>query len=312
MQQSTNSLIYQHTSEQSQMNSVQDFQVVAGSGAGGGATQHHISSSLFDSTAASSTDFLEHFLSSVPSSSPWPDLTKSHSPWDSHHLTSPPLLPNPNSAVDDHAYHFDDQSTALLASKLRHHQINGDDGGSSSAAKALMLLHQLLLSRGFSGTGLRSPTGRVGENGLLGMPLSLRNGEQNEAIENPVSDCSVQPVYNGFTGSLGQTSSQPHHFNHPQGGSMQVHNFGAQAPSPMNQPPAATASGSTGGAGTAPVQPKQQRVRARRGQATDPHSIAERIRRERIAERMKALQELVPNANKVISLLPGQLIKICT
>nr|CAD1825653.1 unnamed protein product [Ananas comosus var. bracteatus] len=42
----------------------------------------------------------------------------------------------------------------------------------------------------------------------------------------------------------------------------------------------------------------KQRVRARRGQATDPHSIAERLRRERIAERMKALQELVPNANK--------------
>ncbi|PKU66899.1 Transcription factor bHLH69 [Dendrobium catenatum] len=40
------------------------------------------------------------------------------------------------------------------------------------------------------------------------------------------------------------------------------------------------------------------RVRARRGQATDPHSIAERLRRERIAEGMKALQELVPNANK--------------
>ncbi|KAJ4956790.1 hypothetical protein NE237_013573 [Protea cynaroides] len=40
------------------------------------------------------------------------------------------------------------------------------------------------------------------------------------------------------------------------------------------------------------------RVRARRGQATDPHSIAERLRRERIAERMKALQELVPGSNK--------------
>ncbi|XP_010553329.1 PREDICTED: transcription factor bHLH7-like [Tarenaya hassleriana] len=40
------------------------------------------------------------------------------------------------------------------------------------------------------------------------------------------------------------------------------------------------------------------RVRARRGQATDPHSIAERLRRERIAERMKALQELVPTCNK--------------
>nr|GEZ77126.1 transcription factor UNE12-like [Tanacetum cinerariifolium] len=40
------------------------------------------------------------------------------------------------------------------------------------------------------------------------------------------------------------------------------------------------------------------RVRARRGQATDPHSIADRLRRERIAERMRALQELVPSCNK--------------
>ncbi|KAF2304223.1 hypothetical protein GH714_028647 [Hevea brasiliensis] len=41
------------------------------------------------------------------------------------------------------------------------------------------------------------------------------------------------------------------------------------------------------------------RVRARRGQATDPHSIAERLRREKIAERMKNLQELVPNSSKI-------------
>ncbi|XP_010246321.1 PREDICTED: transcription factor UNE12-like isoform X3 [Nelumbo nucifera] len=48
-----------------------------------------------------------------------------------------------------------------------------------------------------------------------------------------------------------------------------------------------------------PHQPAiRPRVRARRGQATDPHSIAERLRRERIAERMKALQELVPSSNK--------------
>ncbi|CAM0905531.1 unnamed protein product [Alopecurus aequalis] len=44
--------------------------------------------------------------------------------------------------------------------------------------------------------------------------------------------------------------------------------------------------------------PPRPKVRARRGQATDPHSIAERLRRERIAERMRALQELVPNTNK--------------
>lgn len=54
---------------------------------------------------------------------------------------------------------------------------------------------------------------------------------------------------------------------------------------------------SQGAVGVVSGAPKP-RVRARRGQATDPHSIAERLRRERIAERMKALQELVPNSNK--------------
>ncbi|XP_073146016.1 transcription factor BHLH089-like [Henckelia pumila] len=49
-------------------------------------------------------------------------------------------------------------------------------------------------------------------------------------------------------------------------------------------------------------QPKQDyiHVRARRGQATDSHSLAERARREKISERMKILQDLVPGCNKVI------------
>ncbi|KAI7755719.1 hypothetical protein M8C21_009677, partial [Ambrosia artemisiifolia] len=41
-------------------------------------------------------------------------------------------------------------------------------------------------------------------------------------------------------------------------------------------------------------------VRARRGEATDRHSLAERARREKISERMKILQDLVPGCNKVI------------
>ncbi|XP_066353371.1 basic helix-loop-helix protein 80-like isoform X1 [Miscanthus floridulus] len=40
-------------------------------------------------------------------------------------------------------------------------------------------------------------------------------------------------------------------------------------------------------------------VRARRGQATDSHSLAERVRRERISERMRMLQALVPGCDKV-------------
>ncbi|KAJ7299506.1 hypothetical protein O6H91_02G112000 [Diphasiastrum complanatum] len=40
-------------------------------------------------------------------------------------------------------------------------------------------------------------------------------------------------------------------------------------------------------------------VRARRGQATDSHSLAERVRREKISERMRFLQDLVPGCSKV-------------
>ncbi|KDP22555.1 hypothetical protein JCGZ_26386 [Jatropha curcas] len=40
-------------------------------------------------------------------------------------------------------------------------------------------------------------------------------------------------------------------------------------------------------------------VRARRGQATDSHSLAERVRREKISERMKILQKIVPGCDKV-------------
>nr|GMD80392.1 transcription factor bHLH49 isoform X1 [Ipomoea batatas] len=47
--------------------------------------------------------------------------------------------------------------------------------------------------------------------------------------------------------------------------------------------------------------PKEEyiHVRARRGQATNSHSLAERVRREKISQRMKLLQDLVPGCNKV-------------
>lgn len=52
---------------------------------------------------------------------------------------------------------------------------------------------------------------------------------------------------------------------------MPAQNFGGAPPSGTAQAPVAAASG--GGAAA----PPRQRVRARRGQATDPHSIAERV-----------------------------------
>ncbi|KAK9120184.1 hypothetical protein Scep_018277 [Stephania cephalantha] len=42
-------------------------------------------------------------------------------------------------------------------------------------------------------------------------------------------------------------------------------------------------------------------VRARRGEATDSHSLAERVRREKISKRLKMLQGLVPGCEKVAS-----------
>ncbi|KAF8092460.1 hypothetical protein N665_0413s0003 [Sinapis alba] len=42
-------------------------------------------------------------------------------------------------------------------------------------------------------------------------------------------------------------------------------------------------------------------VRARRGQATDRHSLAERVRREKISEKMTALQDIIPGSQDVIS-----------
>ncbi|XP_042476961.1 transcription factor bHLH75-like [Macadamia integrifolia] len=43
-------------------------------------------------------------------------------------------------------------------------------------------------------------------------------------------------------------------------------------------------------------------VRARRGQATDNHSLAERVRREKINERLRCLQDLVPGCYKTMGM----------
>ncbi|XP_028760848.1 transcription factor bHLH66-like isoform X2 [Neltuma alba] len=232
------------------------------------------SSSHFD-PSSSHDDFLDQMLSNLPSSS-WPDLNPKPF-WDD--------TPPPPHAAENVAFQYDDQ--ASLASKFRNHRISSDGGNpsttSSTAALMLQAQQQLLMSRGVAGAG---------ESGLLPMPLSLGGGDvdrsRNDVVDgssfkspNPGGESSVQALYNGFAGSMhggGQVSNQTQHFpHHPQG-----QNLGATTQAP---------------ASSTPAQPRQ-RVRARRGQATDPHSIAERLRRERIAERMKALQELVPNANK--------------
>ncbi|XP_022968545.1 transcription factor bHLH49-like [Cucurbita maxima] len=72
-----------------------------------------------------------------------------------------------------------------------------------------------------------------------------------------------------------------------------------------DQNPSSTANKGTvkhGKQASQPLDPPKEEyihVRARRGQATNSHSLAERVRREKISERMKFLQELVPGCSKV-------------
>ncbi|KAJ7566536.1 hypothetical protein O6H91_02G107900 [Diphasiastrum complanatum] len=118
-------------------------------------------------------------------------------------------------------------------------------------------------------------------------------GEEQASARDHSSSATQEaqgPLFNPYGGTqvnqtqAARTFGQPSHQQSGQG--IPVQAFGGQGTITHSQ----SVNAHTG----AP----RPRVRARRGQATDPHSIAERLRRERIADRMKWLQELVPNANK--------------
>ncbi|KAL3623946.1 hypothetical protein CASFOL_032762 [Castilleja foliolosa] len=212
----------------------------------------------FDPTP-SDDDFLGQILSSIPSS------TTAPFPW----------------ADDDHPPQMSGYLAPLSKTRQQHQICNG-------ASKSTMLQQQLLLAA--AATGLRSSA--EASDGLVNIPQV----DHNDVVEsasfksaNPANDASIKALFNnGFTGSFGQSQIQLKNYYNPQ-----AHNFGT----PAEAAAAAATSPLPSSGGGAAGQPRQK-VRARRGQATDPHSIAERVRRERIAERMKDLQELVPNANK--------------
>ncbi|XP_039006716.1 transcription factor bHLH49-like [Hibiscus syriacus] len=65
----------------------------------------------------------------------------------------------------------------------------------------------------------------------------------------------------------------------------------------MNKP--MTKHGKQGTQASDPPKEEYIHVRAQRGQATNSHSLAERVRREKISERLKFLQDLVPGCSKV-------------
>lgn len=128
--------------------------------------QHH----SFDQTS-SHDDFLEQMLNSLPSWPPSSDISHGQNPnnqksfpWDSSQSNN--MMPS-----------FDDQSV-MLASKFRQNQISSG-GGSSASAALSMLQQQLFMARGLASALQSNDSGVVGDSGLLPLPVSLSNGDDD-------------------------------------------------------------------------------------------------------------------------------------
>ncbi|XP_066399421.1 bHLH transcription factor RHL1-like [Miscanthus floridulus] len=252
-------------------------------------------------------DFLDQMLGGLPPSA-WPELASAAG-------GKAPDGGAQAEGMQHQAQHFGGglyDESALLA-RLRQHQISGGPaGGRAEAAKHVVLQqladlrqgHHILLQGMGRSTG--GGGGGSGDGGLL-LPLSLGSGGSGGDVQALLKAAANSAggeaggVFGGsFAGSLQQQQQQQHFQSHPQ---QQTPTLPGQGFGGGGGGGGAGASGGVwqpqaGPAGGGAAAPPRQRVRARRGQATDPHSIAERLRRERIAERMKALQELVSNANK--------------
>uniref|UniRef100_J3LHZ6 BHLH domain-containing protein n=1 Tax=Oryza brachyantha TaxID=4533 RepID=J3LHZ6_ORYBR len=163
-------------------------------------------------------DFFDQMLSTLPAV--WSELGSGKPAWE---------LAVGGGASDDHSAAAFDES-ALLASRLRQHQIDG--GGEKPIMLQLSDLHRH--------HGLAAGGEDGGAGGFLPLPLfaDRSQDDMDAAFKSPNGTGGNQALYNGFAaaGMHGAAAMQPPSFG--------------------------------------------------------------QLRRERIAERMKALQELVPNANK--------------
>ncbi|KAM0823754.1 hypothetical protein ACQ4PT_070660 [Festuca glaucescens] len=203
-------------------------------------------------------DFLDQMFGSLPPSA-WHDLAAGTKPDDGAQGEGMQQFGGP----------YDE--SVMLASRLRQHQISGGNPGGGAAAAKQMVLQQLAdLRQGhqhhmmLQGMG-RSPSVGGGDGGML-LPLTLGNGGSGGDVQALLKAAAANSaggdagVYGGFSGSLQQ---QQHFQPHPQSN---------LTPTPV-------------------FYLSHFNVRF----LLIDHS---QLRRERIAERMKALQELVPNANK--------------
>uniref|UniRef100_A0A0E0DXZ6 BHLH domain-containing protein n=1 Tax=Oryza meridionalis TaxID=40149 RepID=A0A0E0DXZ6_9ORYZ len=239
-------------------------------------------------------DFFDQMLSTLPSA--WADLggggggAAGKSPWEV----------DPAAAAAPQVF----DESAMLASRLRHHQIGGGGGGGD---KPVMLQLSELHRQAAGGGGGGGEEDGSGAFSPLPLFTDRTNVPPREEMEGGFKSPNAaaggeHALFNGFGVHGGGGAGQP---PFGQGGSMSGQSFGGPAAS-GGTAPVTSSGGGGGGGGTAP--PRQQRVRARRGQATDPHSIAERTDKasmlDEIIDYVKFLQlqvKVIINRVRVLS-----------
>ncbi|KAL5768245.1 hypothetical protein ACOSP7_014800 [Xanthoceras sorbifolium] len=191
----------------------------------------------------------------------------------------------------------DDFFEQILAVPPGYTSSGGGSGGEVGSSSALPMFLQLGSGGGGSAGGLSMGMGM----GMMPLGLNLEHSflRQQEDNNNNNNNNASSPS-STTTSAINERDSVHMPSLFPAFGQLQSQSL---RPSPPPRPPnlhqTFNSQPAPGVVAAAPQPPGiRPRVRARRGQATDPHSIAERLRRERIAERMKALQELVPSCNK--------------
>ncbi|KAL9674761.1 hypothetical protein QQ045_002960 [Rhodiola kirilowii] len=173
--------------------------------------------------------------------------------------------------ANNHHHHHQHHSEAPTDDFLEHllgipSYATASDAGLSGGPQSHMMLQ---LSSGADGSG-HGGVGQVFHGSGFPLGLSLDQGKPGGFLKLDEASGSVKRFMDDGVDARPPSVKNTFH-------AQPMHNTMPAAPHPPAMRP---------------------RVRARRGQATDPHSIAERLRRERIAERIRALQELVPSVNK--------------
>ncbi|AQK98732.1 Transcription factor bHLH62 [Zea mays] len=181
---------------------------------------------------------------------------------------------------------------------------------------------------GFDGRPGGSGYGGVGVPGQFGIPdagpigalkeLELGNGRDESSVSDPASGSAEMALNKGPSDgnakkrkASGKGKGKDGPGSAAAGAAKADESSGAEDNNPTTKGKAAQSSSENGGgrkqqgkesATKPPAEaPKDYiHVRARRGEATDSHSLAERVRREKISQRMKLLQDLVPGCNKVV------------